>query len=89
MSVECGHCERDLRGGHAKGCPYGPQTPKMRVLKRFPDAVSKGYAGKSFISFHIVSGKKTLGIGDSVRGAWREAAANIKRNASSFDIGTP
>lgn len=85
MSVECGYCERDLRGGHAKGCKYAP-TPKNRVLKRYPDAECKGYAGKRFISFHVVSGKQTLGIGDSSRGAWRAAAANLKRIP---DIGTP
>lgn len=49
------------------------------VLSRRADATCKGYAGKRFISFHVVSRKETLGIGDTVRGAWRAAAAKLRR----------
>lgn len=62
------------------------RSPKDKVLARFPKAVCEGYAGKSFISFHVVSGDQTIGIGDTVRGAWRAAAASIKHHDSSFDI---
>ena len=32
MSIECGICERDLRGGHASDCPRKPLTPLKRRI---------------------------------------------------------
>ncbi len=49
------------------------------VISRYPKAVCQGYAGRTFISFHIQVYKRTIGIGDTVRGAWRDAAAVIRR----------
>ena len=51
---------------------------KKRVLSVHPEAQCQGYAGRTFISFHIKDGDKTLGIGDTVRGAWRSAASFIR-----------
>lgn len=51
---------------------------KEKVLAKYPNAQIRGYAGKSFISFHIKVGDETLGIADSSRGAWRAAAAKIR-----------
>lgn len=53
------------------------RSSKDKVLAKYPQAECKGYAGKRFISFHVVNGEETLGIGDTVRGAWRAAAAKI------------
>jgi len=58
-------------------------TPKERVLAKRPDAHCQGYAGKRFISFHIKDGPELLGIGDSSRGAWRDAAAHLRRVSTS------
>lgn len=52
-------------------------APMEHVLARYPHAYCWGYAGKGFISFHVKDDRKILGIGDTVRGAWRAAAAKL------------
>ena len=58
------------------------KTPQQRVIEKHPNAYCQGYAGATFISFHIKSGTKTLGIGDTVRGAWRAAAAKMRSTST-------
>lgn len=38
MSLECGYCERDLRGPHAPGCAYvrSPEQPLQRLTLSVP-----------------------------------------------------
>ena len=37
MSLECGDCERDLRAGHAPGCPrLTPEAAPKRIPARLP-----------------------------------------------------
>lgn len=36
MSVECGICEHDLRGGHAGNCPRNPHIKEL--VQRWNDA---------------------------------------------------
>jgi hypothetical protein len=33
MSIECGECERDLRGGHAPGCSRSRETKLLEAMR--------------------------------------------------------
>lgn len=74
MSVECGHCERDLRGGHEKGCPFGPQTPKMRVLKKYPKA---RLCDAQMLIENGPWGPHLSKLCDTPQQAWADAASRI------------
>lgn len=76
MSIECGYCEQDLRGGHAKNCPRR-RTPKMRVLKKHPLAFCwwRSLYGEWQV-FERPDGR-LIGIGNSPKQAWAQAASDL------------
>lgn len=53
---------------------------KRRVLAKFPNAHCDGYAGRTYISFHVMNGDEVLGIGDTVRGAWKAAGVSLRQS---------
>jgi hypothetical protein len=38
MSIECGWCERDMRGGHDSDCPVAPQN-RLKTIRRLCDCL--------------------------------------------------
>lgn len=53
MSIECGICERDLRGGHAPDCQRGKPVPDLG-----PDE----FIGKAKINGHWYSGRHMIRV---------------------------
>lgn len=46
MSIECGECERDLRGGHDEGCSrYKPPCGARREGFKYPCERPMGHQG--------------------------------------------
>ena len=58
MSIECGVCERDLRGGHAPDCQRGKTGPELG-----PDE----FIGKAQINGHWYSDRHMIRVAQITR----------------------
>lgn len=80
MSLECGECERDLRGGHDRSCSRY-KTPKKRVLLHHKDAFCETIGDRFQVVRPLKYGHVEVlgGPNRTRRGAWAEAARNIEQ----------
>ena len=69
MGLECSHCERDLRAGHADNC----DRPNVVVRREHPKAFAHKWADKWVIYEPTWKGNETIGEGKTQREAWEAA----------------
>lgn len=66
MSLECSHCERDLRAGHADDCG----RPDVAARREHPKAFAHHWADKWVIYEPGSTGNAVIGEGATQQEAW-------------------